>query len=331
MVLLRVMDSGPYSARYGSELASAPLIDGRSAVDAAPLSLTFRPGLTALVVIALIAAAAWVPDAVYLLGFLGIIIVAHEGGHFVAARAAGMRPTEFFWGFGPEILAFQRGDCRYGIKLLFLGGYVKLEGMTPNSELPAGFDEAHTFRHASHRGRLGTILAGPGVNIVMAIMAFAIVELGKGSGVAESVSAGLLLVWDIVYLTGMALWQLGAELGGYIAAVTDSSGQTAAPVRFLSPVGQAQFSGQAVDMGLNGALLWFGILSCAVGVINLLPLPPLDGSHAMVAVVEGTLERVFGRPVRLDVARLVPLAYLTIGVLVALSVSALVLDLRDLL
>ena len=79
------------------------------------------------------------------------------------------------------------------------------------------------------------------------------------------------------------------------------------------------------------ALRWFGILSCAVGIVNLLPLPPLDGAHAAVAAVEGVMNRLRPRRlVRLDVARLVPLAYLTVAVLVFLSISALVLDLRDL-
>ena len=297
----------------------------------APDSITFRPGAVVAVVISMAAAWYWVPELVYLLGFLGVIIVTHEGGHFVAARAAGMRPTEFFWGFGPEVFAVTRGDCRYGIKLLFLGGYVKLEGMTPTSELPEGFSEADTFRRASHRGRLMTILAGPLVNIGMAIAAFAVVKLAGGAGLVTALAASLSIVWQIISLTGLALWQLVADLGTYVAAVFDSSGQTTAPVRFLSPVGQARFSGQAVDMGADGMLLWFGVLSCAVGVINLVPLPPLDGSHAVVAIAEGALQRVLGRPVELNVAKLLPLAYLTIGVLLAISVSALILDVRDLL
>ena len=75
---------------------------------------------------------------------------------------------------------------------------------------------------------------------------------------------------------------------------------------------------------------WFAILSAAVGIINLLPLPPLDGSHAAVATVEGVMAkaRPGSRP-RLDVARALPLAYVTVVALVVLSLSALVLDLRD--
>ncbi len=327
---LGAMETAQLSSPLARQLDPGRL-DGELAEGATRGSFTFRP--MALLAVAAVMAASWywVPELVYLLGFLGVIIVAHEGGHFVAARAAGMRPTEFFWGFGPEILAVTHGDCRYGIKLLFLGGYVKLEGMTPTSELPEGFNEADTFRHATHRGRLITILAGPLVNVAMAIAAFAVVKFAGGAGLAASLMSSLAIVWEIVSLTGLALWQLAADLGAYVAAVVDTSGQTVAPVRFLSPVGQARFSGQAVDMGADGMLLWFGVLSCAVGVINLVPLPPLDGSHAMVAITEGVLQRVLRRPVQLNVAHLLPLAYLTIGVLLAISVSALVLDIRELI
>ena len=76
---------------------------------------------------------------------------------------------------------------------------------------------------------------------------------------------------------------------------------------------------------------WFAILSAAIGAINLLPLPPLDGAHAVVAGAEGVMQRTKrDRSIRFDVHRLLPLAYATVGILVTLSVSALVMDIRDL-
>lgn len=285
----------------------------------------------AATVLSLVALGRWAPQGLFLLGFLGVIIVAHEAGHFVAARRFGMRPSEFFWGFGPEVAAVQVGDCRYGLKALSLGGYVKLEGMTPGSELPDGFDEAGTFRAATHRGRLATILAGPAVNLVMAFLAFAAVAVIGGQGPTAAAGSGFGDVWFVMSSTVEALWIWFANIGAYIGALFDTSGDTAAPVRFLSPVAQADVSGQAVDLGLTASLQWFAILSCAIGAINLVPLPPLDGSHALVAVTERLVQRVRrDESIRLDVARLLPLAYVTVGLLVALSLSALVLDVRDL-
>lgn len=282
--------------------------------------------------IASLGALAWfAPSGLYLVGFLGVIIVAHEAGHFMAARRAGMVPTELFWGFGPEVMAVQVGDCRYGIKALFLGGYVRLEGMTPQTELPDGFAEAGSYRSASHRGRLATILAGPAVNMVMAVLAFAAAALLDGAGLGRALATGLDDVWFVIFATGEALWLWASNLGGYVAALLDGSGRTEAPVRFLSPVAQADVSRQAVGLGWSASLQWFAILSAAIGAINLLPLPPLDGAHAVVAAAEGLAQRTRrDRSIRFDVHRLLPLAYVTVGVLVALSVSALVMDIRDL-
>jgi membrane-associated protease RseP (regulator of RpoE activity) len=76
-------------------------------------------------------------------------------------------------------------------------------------------------------------------------------------------------------------------------------------------------------------LLWFGILNAAVGFVNLLPLPPLDGSHAAVTIAEKVRQIVQrDRSVTVNVARLEPLAYVTLAALVLLSVNALVLDIR---
>ena len=271
------------------------------------------------------------PSGLYLLGFLGVIIVTHEAGHLVVARLSGMRPTEFYWGFGPEVFSIQIGDCRYGLKTLFLGGYVKIEGMTPTSEIPEGFPEQGTYRAASHLRRLLTILAGPGVNIATAIAAFGLVELRRGATLGESLGIAVSLVNLVITATAASLGRLVTQIGAYLSAVFDLSGATEAPVRFLSPVGQATISGNVVEQGVGASLQWFGILACAVGAINLLPLPPLDGSHAVAAVAEWVVQRVRrDRSISFNVTKLVPVAYATLGILVALSLTALVLDLRDL-
>lgn len=273
---------------------------------------------------------AFAPSGLWLLLFIGIIVLCHEAGHLVIARRSGMKPTEFFWGFGPEIIAFERNGCRYGIKAVFLGGYVKLHGMTPSSELPEGVAEEDTYRGATHGGRLATILAGPAVNLVMAVVAFAVAARLAGDTVGGSVVTGFDHLWFVISGTGEALWTWATSIGTYIGSVFDTSGATEAPVRFMSPVSQAEVTGSAIADGWITSLRWFGILSCAIGAVNLLPLPPLDGAHAMVAASEWVSQKLKrDRSVRVDVRRLEPLAYATIFVLVSLSLSALVLDLRD--
>lgn len=283
--------------------------------------------LASLVVLGIFA-----PSGLLLLGFIGVIVITHEAGHYFFARRAGMEPTEFFWGFGPEIVGFDIGQCRYGIKAIFLGGYVKLWGMTPTSELPEGVSEVGTYRSASHRGRLATILGGPFVNLATAVLCFAAADLLDGAGFVEAIAGGFTWVWYVLAATAESLWIFVAELKPYLGTVFGFDGATEAPVRFMSPVAQATTTSEVVNSGLAVSLRWFAILSAAIGVVNLMPLPPLDGAHAMVAASEWLAQVVTrNRSIRFDVRRLEPVAYLTIGALVLLSLTALVLDVRELL
>jgi len=63
-----------------------------------------------------------------IVGFVALIMI-HEAGHFITAKWAGMKATEFFLGFGPRLWSFRRGETEYGVKALPLGGYVRIIGM----------------------------------------------------------------------------------------------------------------------------------------------------------------------------------------------------------
>ena len=69
----------------------------------------------------------------WLLVFVGFcaLIVLHEFGHFIAAKATGMRVERFFLFFPPKLFSFRRGETEYGIGMLPLGGFVKITGMNP--------------------------------------------------------------------------------------------------------------------------------------------------------------------------------------------------------
>ncbi|RMH03769.1 MAG: hypothetical protein D6702_05075 [Planctomycetota bacterium] len=59
---------------------------------------------------------------------IGLVLFVHEAGHFLAARAAGVRVEVFSLGFGPRLFGWRRGDTDYRISLLPLGGYVRMAG-----------------------------------------------------------------------------------------------------------------------------------------------------------------------------------------------------------
>jgi regulator of sigma E protease len=102
------------------------------------------------------------------LGFCALILL-HEAGHFVAAKATGMRVEGFYLFFGPTLWSFKRGETEYGVKSIPLGGYVKINGMNPEEEMPPGEEHRAYFRQKVWK-RIVVAAAGPAVNIVLAFV-----------------------------------------------------------------------------------------------------------------------------------------------------------------
>jgi regulator of sigma E protease len=96
---------------------------------------------------------------------IGIIIFVHEGGHFLAAKAFGMRVLAFSLGFGKRIWGFQRGETEYQLAVLPLGGYVKLSGEEPEE----ASDDPRDFLNRPRWQRIIVYLAGPAMNVVLSI------------------------------------------------------------------------------------------------------------------------------------------------------------------
>ncbi len=88
-----------------------------------------------------------------------VMIFLHELGHFVTAKWAGMKVTEFFIGFGPRIWSFRRGETEYGVKVLPAGAYVRIIGMNNLDETDPA-DEPRTYRQQSFPKRLLVVSAG---------------------------------------------------------------------------------------------------------------------------------------------------------------------------
>ena len=78
---------------------------------------------------------AW-PWILTVAGFAFLIII-HEFGHFIAAKATGMRVERFFLFFPPKVVSVKRGETEYGIGALPFGGFVKITGMNPDELEPA--------------------------------------------------------------------------------------------------------------------------------------------------------------------------------------------------
>ena len=103
------------------------------------------------------------------------IVMIHEGGHYLAARAYGFRVLEYFVGFGPKLWSTRRGEIEYGFKAIPAGGYVKIAGMNPfENDVPPG-DEHRAYTAKPTSQRIVVILAGPLSHFVVAWLIFAAV------------------------------------------------------------------------------------------------------------------------------------------------------------
>ena len=91
-----------------------------------------------------------------------VMIMLHEFGHFVMAKRAGMKVTEFFVGFGPRVWSVQKGETEYGLKAFPLGGYCRIIGMTNLEEVDPE-DEPRAYRSKPFLPKLGVapMPAGP--------------------------------------------------------------------------------------------------------------------------------------------------------------------------
>ena len=112
---------------------------------------------------------------------LSLLIVLHEGGHFVVARLCGMRVERFSIGFGPPLVAFKMGGTTFQIAPIFLGGFVQITGLNPNDEFVK--TDPFVYPNRPRWMRLLTILAGPVANYVTAfvIMLFVLLAFGMPS------------------------------------------------------------------------------------------------------------------------------------------------------
>lgn len=308
---------------------------------------------------------------IWTIAVFALLIVIHELGHFLAAKRSGVLVHEFALGFGPRLASWRRGETEYSLRLLPLGGFVRMAGMHAEEEGLEAIPPQRRFLGRPLGHRVGIIAAGPVMNVLLAIALFAVVFAGIGLPAPLPVvgdvepgypadDAGLrpgdrfvaidgrpVQDWEDVVRTiqgapgrsleltiqrdgrilqvpieprsdprragvgvigvrpatetvrtgiGEAL-RLGAEQTwrvavGFLAAIAHlvSGG---GGVDVLGPVGIGQQIGEAARVGLNQVILLAAVLSANLALVNLLPVPALDGGRLLFLMVEG----VRGRPV----------------------------------
>ena len=113
---------------------------------------------------------------VFFILIFGLVVIAHEFGHFLLAKTNGIRVTEFAIGMGPKLLHFKKGETEYCLRLLPIGGACVFDnenelGGTADKEYEEG-----AFPAANVWARISTVVAGPIFNFILGfLIAFVLV------------------------------------------------------------------------------------------------------------------------------------------------------------
>jgi len=189
---------------------------------------------------------------------IGLLIAIHEYGHLLAAKLCGIPVRRFSVGFGPKLFGVKLGETSYWFSLIPLGGYV----------LPAlentDFQQLPTYK------RITFALGGPIANMVGAFVGLFVLGLSQFSlGPTRAVS----------FAATRLMMGLQQQLCGSSTVFADF-GQLSGIVGIVA-IGGTQFGSTLAD------LLTFSVLiNISLGVLNLLPLPPLDGGRILFCVLE---------------------------------------------
>ena len=198
-------------------------------------------------------------NAIKIVFLLGFLITIHEGGHFIVAKLCKVRVNEFAIGFGPKIFQKQGKETLYVLRLIPLGGFVRLEGEEEHSDIEGSFSKASIGK------RIAIVLAGGLVNILFGIVAFFFLSLAytNFASAMQNTKEFVFSIWE----------SLKMLLTGGVT-VNDLTG----------PIGISEVV--ARTSGIDEFIYILSLISLSLGVTNLLPFPPLDGGKVLLLIIE---------------------------------------------
>jgi len=121
---------------------------------------------------------------------LGLLIVFHEFGHFIVAKLSGVGVLTFSVGFGPKLWVKKRGETEYALSAFPLGGYVKMIGEDPDEQVQQT-DIDRSFAHKNLLTRTAIVFAGPGFNLLLAVLLLMVVFTFYGVPVMSTQVSGV--------------------------------------------------------------------------------------------------------------------------------------------
>lgn len=227
-------------------------------------------------------------SAIKIIFLLGFLIFIHEGGHFLVAKLCKVKVNQFAIGFGPEIISKQKGETKYSLRVIPLGGFVSMEGEEEASEQKGAFNQASIPK------RIAIVAAGAIVNIIF----------------------GLIIYFILVSIIYGSLEIACKATIGFSGALVDSvkmlfTGQVGAD-DLTGPVGISELVSKT--SGVKEYLYIMSVISVSLGITNLLPIPALDGGKILLLIIEGVRRKPISDKVQIQ------LQLLGFSLIIALSI-----------
>lgn len=220
------------------------------------------------------------------------LIVVHEFGHFIAAKWSGMRVDEFGLGYPPRALVIGKiGETEYTLNWLPFGGFVKIYGEDQSTKVSEDVGAGRAFSQKSRPIQALVLIAGVAMNLLFAWIIFSGLLMVPHWVGNDEISNGLRLIPALAKgaeITAHATTAIAIGLGHFFYGVFTLSADLS---QVAGPVGIAGVVGSASLQGWSSLLSLTAIISINLALINLIPVPALDGGRLLFVIIESVIRR----------------------------------------
>jgi len=213
----------------------------------------------------------------------GILIAVHELGHFLMARLFDIKVNEFALGMGPKLWSKQHGETAYSLRLLPLGGFCAMEGEDGDSADPRAFVSKVWWKQCI------VLVAGALANFLLGFAVVMVVYFSVGQSLIEVLrSSWHASVWFVRLIIESFRMIFNGEAG-----IRDLSGV----VGIVAAVDEVAKASENSAEAIRNVAFFFAFIAVNLGVMNLLPIPALDGGRVLFTIITAAIEKILNRKI----------------------------------